>query len=396
MEQAVHRAPARGGELSADRAESWRRMLLGWLLVIASLMGKMGASWDIQWHAAVGPDTFWTPPHGMLYGSRIIGGFAALYAVISTTIRYRRGVAGVSDETTTPWLKVLRAPMGFVVAGLGVVCFILGGLYDLWWHTIYGFDVTLLSPSHFGLMFADLVSSLGILYVFASESNRARARGERGILGFTWADLGVAIGAAELMTAIGIFTEPGLREVRFAGPLLTYPVAISMTLALGLLISAGFMRKPGAATLTAALFTLNRLIALVWAPPAVEWLRAQMDLTYRVGGAKFPVVGFTLPAFVIVAGLLVDMVLYLWQRARLSKFVGVAVAAAAAVGVNFLLDPRWIVWVDLSAKGAAARAELLGRMHSVALPSAVVSMAAAAAMAWFAWGVGYMLRHTDK
>jgi hypothetical protein len=257
VERPVEKAPAPGTALGADRAESRRRMLLGWLLVIGSVFGKMGAAWDIQWHAAVGPDTFFTPPHGMLYGSRVIGGFAALYAVVSTTIRYRRGVAGVNDETTTPWLKVLRAPMGFVVAGLGVVCFILGGLYDLWWHTIYGFDVTLLSPSHFGLMFADLVSSLGILYVFASESNRARARGERGRFGFTWADLGAAVGAAELMVGIGIFTEPGLREVRFAGPLLTYPVAISMVLALGLLISAGLMRKPGAATLAAALFTLN-------------------------------------------------------------------------------------------------------------------------------------------
>lgn len=384
--------------LTADQQESRFRMTAAWLLWCATLLGMLGATWDIQWHASVGPDSFFTPSHGMLYFSRALSGLLALYVVIRTTRRYRQGAPGVTDATTTAWFKVLRAPVGFIVAGLGVLSFVLGGLYDLWWHTLYGFDVTLLSPSHFSLAFGTVVVSLGMMYVFASEANRQAARGDRAqVLGYGWLDLGFALAAADLMMDLGTFTEPALHEVPFAGSILVYPAAISLVICLGLFIAISFLRRPGAATFTAVIFTLLRLIGYYWGPFMVNWERTLDGLPWKVHGLYAPVVALSLPAYLIAAAIVMDVALYLGRHFGWYHRLTTALAAALGVAVNFWLDPRWIAWLHMvgTADGSSP-AQMLARMQASALPSLVVAVVVGVLVSWFAWGVGNVLRYTDK
>jgi hypothetical protein len=43
------------------------RLRTGFGLLLGACFYILGGSWDIQWHADVGPDTFFTAPHSMLY-----------------------------------------------------------------------------------------------------------------------------------------------------------------------------------------------------------------------------------------------------------------------------------------------------------------------------------------
>jgi hypothetical protein len=398
MERVSVRAHTHLEKTNPDEVESRFRLKAAWALCCAAFLGLLGASWDIQWHAAVGPDSFLTPSHGVLYLSRILLGFVALYVLILTTLKYRKGVPGVSSVTTTPWFKVLHAPVGFIIAGLGVASFIMGGFYDLWWHTIYGFDVTLLSPSHFALGFGAAVTSLGMIYIFASESNRESLHDHvKRFLGFSWANVGVALSAAFFITDLGIFTQPGLHEAIFAGGILVYPVAIALITGVGFFTAASFLRRPGVATLTGLLFTGIRLIGLHWPTFMTEVQRQADGLPFKVGGFRLPVVGLTLPAYLILIGLVIDLILYVAQRYRLNVRLSVAVAAAAGVALNFILDPRWQYWVDYAGvKDGSSKASMLARMNTAAIPSMLVAILIGVLVAWFSWGIGNVLRHTNK
>lgn len=51
-----------------------------WLLLVASLTGTFGLVWDIQWHTDVGPDTFFTAPHLVVYLGMATTGLTSLAA----------------------------------------------------------------------------------------------------------------------------------------------------------------------------------------------------------------------------------------------------------------------------------------------------------------------------
>ena len=38
------------------------------ILTLASLFGVAGGTWDAAWHVTLLRETFWTPPHLLLYG----------------------------------------------------------------------------------------------------------------------------------------------------------------------------------------------------------------------------------------------------------------------------------------------------------------------------------------
>src|SRR5205814_4521065 len=39
------------------------RRVSAWLMLFFLIQGELGAVWDREWHAYVGRDQFWTPPH---------------------------------------------------------------------------------------------------------------------------------------------------------------------------------------------------------------------------------------------------------------------------------------------------------------------------------------------
>lgn len=385
----------------AARSESRFRIAVGALVVLACVAYILGVTWDIQWHIDVGPDTFWTKSHLFFYAGAAIAGLASLYMVVATTLKYRRGAAGVSDANTTPWLSIFRAPIGFIISGLGALTFLLSGLFDLWWHEMFGFDITLLSPPHFGLLFSGVVICVGSMYIFASEANRARVEGKVGL--FHPAVLGTLFSGALLLTMFSLFLEVPMEMFTFIGPVIFYPVVVGVFFGLVLMAAASFLRSPGAATLTSLFFLLLRTAGLYVVPPLVRWEAAVERLPFREGHEHWPfpaAVSFLSPAYIFVAGILIDLALAAARRYRLRSQLVIWAAAAVAFVVNTLVDQRWIVYfrkIGESMPDAARHVDEMMPMFTGRLLPTLGAVAVIAALTgWLGWQVGISLRTTEQ
>lgn len=373
--------------------ESRSRLVAATLVLLATIWSIFGLSWDIQWHIDVGPDTFFTAPHGMIYSGMTIAGLISLFMVIRTTRRFRQGDPAVTDATTTPWLGRLRAPLGFIVSGMGALCFVLGGAFDLWWHTIYGFDVTLLSPSHFALLFSGFLVLLGTIYNFASELNRARQR--QGDDRLSWVELAFIVTASITTVMLSVFLVIGTQHNRLVGPFLVYPLTAAIIYPLTLMLTVSTVRRPWVATLTSVLFTGWRALMLGLTPGWVQWLAHSLSLPYRSGAVRIPAYGSALPTYLIAVGVLVDLGLLVASKARLNRNLSVVLTAALAGVVNFLVDPRWLIWVDTAAR-PFVRADLEAMLRQAWLPTLPLVAVVAALFGLIGWNAGRVLRHTDR
>ena len=67
-----------------------------WLLIGAltglALVGAFGNAWDLFWHIAIGRDSFWIPPHTMMYAAVGLSGLIALAVVLADTLRRADGL----------------------------------------------------------------------------------------------------------------------------------------------------------------------------------------------------------------------------------------------------------------------------------------------------------------
>ncbi|SDW44959.1 hypothetical protein [Paenibacillus sp. CF384] len=92
-------------------------------------------------------ETFFTKWHAILYSGFMVS------AMWMCWLLYR------SKRTTgLPWTKA--APVGYGLGLIGVVIFLLGGLFDMYWHVVFGIEqntAALLSPSHLMLLLGGLL-----------------------------------------------------------------------------------------------------------------------------------------------------------------------------------------------------------------------------------------------
>jgi hypothetical protein len=82
--------------------------------------------------------SFFTPWHAVLYGAMALNGIV-LGSIMALNV-LRKGYS---------WRRAL--PIGYGLSLIGVIAFAVGGGLDLWWHTIFGIEVStdaLLSPTH--------------------------------------------------------------------------------------------------------------------------------------------------------------------------------------------------------------------------------------------------------
>jgi hypothetical protein len=129
--------------------------------------------------------TFFTPWHAVLYS----GYFANAVVLTAATLLNRwRGLS---------WLKAI--PQGYILALFGVPLFMIAGVGDLIWHTLFGFEVgiePLLSPTHLLLAFSGLLMISGPLRAIWLRSDADVAPGWRTLLPAVLA----------LMATLSIFT----------------------------------------------------------------------------------------------------------------------------------------------------------------------------------------------
>jgi hypothetical protein len=117
-----------------------------WIATILSSIMIFGLYYDIWFHAHFIPEdsnTFFTPTHYIFYG-----GFLLITAFLTTS-------AVLNYKKEKSWTRLL--PPGYEISGVGAILFILGGIFDYYWHSLFGIEqkiAALLSPSHLILVTA--------------------------------------------------------------------------------------------------------------------------------------------------------------------------------------------------------------------------------------------------
>jgi hypothetical protein len=134
-----------------------RKLFAGYMLVsLGMLLAAAGGSWDITNHLLNKPETFFAPPHAVLYS-----GVAS--AVVGTVLVFSASKSSAAAAGKMIW------PVKLVIAG--VVMLISAAPVDFGWHSAYGLD-GLLSPPHFVLVSGMVIGSAGALAGLAQSTRR--------------------------------------------------------------------------------------------------------------------------------------------------------------------------------------------------------------------------------
>jgi len=288
----------------------------GFALLVAGIVEGLGAQWDIQWHTVVGPDTFFTAPHLMLYIGIASGGITALVVVLRNTLA-GPGRAAVTGRTVQVF-GTFAAPVGFLIAGLGAAGQLLYGLSDLWWHEVYGFDATLTSPPHIGMSLCSMTTAIGVVVVFAALRRYRAGR------------IGLVVATASLLSGMVILVLALLPFLGWTGfVLVTIGVAT-----VGLMLVAAVLRAPWWAALTGLVYSLLLALTWVFAPWATASYAVSVGLPMR-DFADNSVVGLVLlaPWGVLLGALLLELGLWVARSRSVAPRRAVPVLGALVAAV---------------------------------------------------------------
>jgi hypothetical protein len=293
-------------------------------ILLGTGISLIGTSWDVQWHIDVGPDTFFTLPHLFLYAGSAIAGIASLIVVLAVTAAQRRGETPDPTDGGVP-VRVFggrfTAPLGYLVTGLGAACFLLYGLIDLWWHTVYGFDAVLNSPPHVALFTSISITMIGAVIVAAA------AREQR------WGRIAMIISVPVLMTFFPITANA------FQGlPLPFDPInaATSLIIVLLFVLTRVALGRRGAALATAAALLAMQAILWVFTPWAAVTYADSVGLPLRDGlGGEPPFI----PAGIPLAGIIVAVVIELLIT-RSALLAGAV--AGLILGFSFIVQREFL------------------------------------------------------
>ncbi|HEX2514349.1 MAG TPA: hypothetical protein VH257_06555, partial [Chloroflexota bacterium] len=363
----VRPSPQRGGAVAprpaGGKAGTRRRAAGGAGLESAVLAGVLlfllGGFWDVAWHIEVGRDTFWSPPHLLLYAGVLTILGASVTAFVAA---WRRGAAG-----TGTWRRLPRASA--VIAATGGLLALASAPLDDLWHRLYGLDVTILSPPHVLLVTGVAIAAYGALAGFTARvvaaapargaslwpvsrpDARPWVRGETGLF---------AAGGLLLAVLVAVLGEYDFDVART--PVWLHPVLLAGLSALALSLTARAGGRVGGATLAATAYTLFRLLA-------------QLELLVLTG------VRPQIPLLLLAAPVL-DLALWGLSRRMPPRPWAAAPPAGALYGAALLL----IQWPYTTAGGTVIWTP------QVLLEASVPTLAAGAAGALAGWALGALLR----
>lgn len=382
----IARVPAPSRSRTSDTTLKRARLVAAAGFLVGVFLSFLGFCWDIQWHTDVGPDTFFTAPHLVLYGGVAIAGLTSLAMVLLTTVYARRGVTAALAGTTPILGGVFRGPLGYITGGFGALFFLLFGLMDQWWHSLYGFDVTLVSPPHVGLILSVMATMTGCLMALAWHVRTTDANSLQRVL----AAVGVAFAAAVLVA----FVMPTLADLlpwALFGSISWPNLVVSTLYPAAILTVASIIRRPWAGTLFGLLLTALDLLVTAIMPGITQDYAASIGLFLRDTSTGEVIVAGLLPTFVLAAGMTVDLLLLAGRRLGWRMTTVVPVAGALAALVLRVLEPN----LPLYQPGPLDPAEIVARRGeisaAVATSSLILAPILGAAAAWFGWLLGIVL-----
>ncbi|GAB3876667.1 hypothetical protein GCM10029964_024090 [Kibdelosporangium lantanae] len=289
-----------------------------------TLLSLVGLTWDIQWHTDVGPDTFFTLPHLFLYSGSAVSGVASLVVVLMTTAAQRRGKAVdpiVGGRAVGVFGRTFAAPVGYLISGSGAASFLLYGLWDQWWHGLYGFDAVIASPPHIGLLLSITVTMVGAVMVFATARE------------YRWGRVGVVVSAATLL-AFSMVTAIGLQVVP-SGTVNAVQVGAAFTSVLIVMMGARLFERRGAAIGVALAVAAFQAVFWWFSPWAARVYADAVGLPLRDYADGVPVLPELIPMGLIVVAAIMELM------RRLPAWV-VGAVAGLLVAVSLPLQNAWV------------------------------------------------------
>ena len=301
---------------------AYRRLAL-WGALATKFVAAWGFAWDIQWHMTIGRDSFWIPPHLMIYGSVVVG-LALGWGVLAYE-----------------WWRGIPTTRGFRLAALGLVLVVLAAPIDDLWHRLFGLDVTLWSPPHLLALLGSAISTLGCLLIAVELY-----------------PLGSFTGRAALMLS-GAILYGGVRVTLDPAWLLAYSYG-------GVLFHAFAMLA--ALILPLALVTTARVAAGRWAPVVV------VILSFAIGLAGQ---GIARAGFAII-----QPVSFIDEEVAKDRSSSIAVGREIAEKNKAVAPPSWALRLALPL-GPAALMALADPRRRPGAAASVYGLGVFSAYAWF-------------
>jgi hypothetical protein len=279
------------------------------LTMLGALSALIGIYWDIAWHIDKGRDSFFSPPHNFVYLALSITLLVSLYALV----RDRRATAFHLR------LGQLSFHPGIAIIAIAAALDLLFAPADDLWHRLFGADVSLWAPMHLiGLTASVLLAFGGLVTSWLERKLKpTRARLFEGITGFFAVML---LGNLMLLLAEYEFNVP-------AFPMFWHPLLLSAFPVLVLVMIASLRPFAWAASWTALLFSVFRLLLALW-----------LMLT-----ASFDLAGLSRPAIpiLILTGLLVDVMVKRGQPLWLVGLVAGALSLLSSYPVILASHINW-------------------------------------------------------
>ncbi len=147
--------------------------------VVGAFLQIAGANWDVSSHILGVVDTFFTPPHSVLYAGILlvlIAGVLGVWLARRVDDEGQRGVfTGLKVAFAGSMIQLIAAPL------------------DFWWHSAFGFDPFLFTPTHslliIGLALGGIGMTTGVLRLLQSNGTKVLKLLVVLSLGTLWLDI---------------------------------------------------------------------------------------------------------------------------------------------------------------------------------------------------------------
>jgi hypothetical protein len=382
---------------AVGRGAVWSlRLTLGLVALVGTVGFLFGTSWDIQWHSFIGRDRTLVPPHLVMLGSIALCGVAAAIVIAAESLRARRDPALAA--ISTPFADLFHAPLGAYVAGFGALDAAAGFPLDVYWHALYGIDVSIWAPFHIMIVSGMAFAAVGVAAWLLSGARLATQAGATSPAraGYLGALLACALAAGTLL----LFLDAAFGELHldlFGLPVNVFPLMCAGFGAFPLAVAARAHPWRWAASLAAAGFYALDAVLFLTIPPLTDALVVAEQESYRHGHPRIVVVSLIWPLTLVVGAVALDLVARAartrgWDAATTRR----RLAYAAAVGFTLvaLLDPYFTL---VSFRNFRDDVGLAG----AAVPAAFVASLALGALAgllagWLGAATGESLRENDR
>ena len=179
-----------GFSVPAVKEKAVSSLRFDWIMVVVSVWWLGGLFIDGWAHSNIPQlETFFTPWHAILYSGYLLN---AILLVGTLYLNHARGL---------PWRKAI--PTGYELSLVGVPLFAIGGIGDMIWHTLFGFEIgteQVLSPTHLVLATSGILMMTGPL---RAAMRRPDTRGAQG-----WSKLlPMLLSVIALLLMFTFFTE---------------------------------------------------------------------------------------------------------------------------------------------------------------------------------------------